>query len=122
MNPNDLPNEVIFAAGGATIDGEDLLSPLLHGATHGAATPVREPVNGVLIGELIALSGNPTMPLVRFPGQPGEAALAAQSTVDLHGAHIGLRVVLMFEQGDASRPIVMGVLRGATGWPLAHPP
>jgi Domain of unknown function (DUF6484) len=42
--------------------------------------------------------------------------------VDLHGAHIGQPVVLMFEGGDAGRPIVMGVLRQAEGWPLAEAP
>ena len=40
--------------------------------------------------------------------------------MDLHGAHIGADVVLMFEDGDAFRPVVMGVLRGSAGWPAAH--
>ncbi len=50
------------------------------------------------------------------------AALRARSTVDVHGPHIGQLVVLMFESGDPSRPIVMGVVRQAAGWPLADPP
>jgi uncharacterized protein involved in type VI secretion and phage assembly len=60
--------------------------------------------------------------LVSFPGQPGSAALPARSVVDLHGPHMGQNVVLMFEGGDVHRPIVMGVVRGATGWPLDNPP
>ena len=47
-----------------------------------------------------------------FPGQSGSAAVRARTSVDLHGPHIGDSVVLMFEHGDADRPIVMGVLRG----------
>jgi hypothetical protein len=46
----------------------------------------------------------------------------ARTVVDLHGVHIGQSVVLMFEGGDADRPIVMGVLRQTEGWPLAEPP
>ena len=44
-----------------------------------------------------------------------DGALRARSTVDLHGPHIGQPVVLMFEGGDSSRPIVMGVVRGTAG-------
>lgn len=67
---------------------------------------------GVILGELVGLTDNGQTPLVVFPGHPGMAALAAGSIVDLHGEHIGRRLVLMFEDGDVARPIVMGVLRG----------
>jgi hypothetical protein len=60
--------------------------------------------------------------LVIYPGQPGTAALRARTVTDLHGAHIGRPVVLMFEGGDPSRPIVMGVIRGADGWLLTDVP
>ncbi len=122
MNPNDLPDAVTFAPEAAAGDAADLTNALLRGATHGSAAQVHGPIHGVLIGELIALTEEGALPLVRFRGQSGEAAIAAQSTVDLQGPHIGQRVVLMFEQGDAARPIVMGVLRGAAGWPLAEKP
>jgi hypothetical protein len=42
--------------------------------------------------------------------------------VDLHGGHIGRPVLLMFEGGHPSRPIVIGVIRGGGGWPLADVP
>lgn len=49
--------------------------------------------------------------------------MPARTTIDLHAPHIGALVVLMFERGDAARPIVIGVLRGSTtAWPLADPP
>lgn len=65
-----------------------------------------------VVGELVALADDGCTPLVCFAGQPGTAALRARSTVDLHGAHIGADVVLLFEAGDPRRPIVTGVLRG----------
>ncbi|MBK5914543.1 hypothetical protein CCR84_09480 [Rhodocyclus purpureus] len=77
---------------------------------------------GVLIGELLALADEGRTPLVIYPGQPGTAALAARSVVDLHGAHIGKSMLLMFEGGDPSRPIVIGVLREGEGWPLPERP
>lgn len=73
----------------------------------------RMPLPEVVMGELIAITDDGETPLVRFPGQPGTAALRARSAVDLHGAHIGRQVVLSFEGGDAGLPIVMGVLRHA---------
>ncbi|RZL67843.1 MAG: hypothetical protein EOP77_03275 [Variovorax sp.] len=76
----------------------------------------------VVVGELIALTDDGHTPLVRYAGQPGSAALVARSVVDLHGAHIGQAVVLQFQDGDPLRPLVMGVLRPAVGWPLGDAP
>ena len=86
--------------------------------------PVFGPVDlpPVVIGELIAIADEGRSPLVHYAGQPGSAALRARTVIDLHAPHIGQPVVLMFEGHDASRPIVMGVLRQAEGWPLADPP
>ena len=76
---------------------------------------------GVVVGELLALTDEGGTALVRLPSLAGGGAVRARSTVDLHGAHIGKSLVLMFENGDAARPIVMGVLRAA-GWPLDNKP
>ncbi len=122
MNPNDLPDDVMATAEALAVDGASLLSPLLSGATRGSPAREAGALHGVVIGELLALTDDGTTPLVRFPGQAGESAIAARSSVDLHGPHIGQSVVLVFEQGDPARPIVMGVLRGATGWPQADKP
>jgi Domain of unknown function (DUF6484) len=75
---------------------------------------------GVMIGELLALADEGNTALVRWPGQ--SSAQRAVTTVDLQGQHIGCSVVLMFENADPARPIVMGVLRGAAGWPMADKP
>lgn len=95
----------------------DALQPLLARKS----PPRAEPLPSVVIGELIAITDDGCTPLVLFPGQTGNAALRARSVIDLHGAHIGQSVVLSFEQGDAARPIVMGVLRSSESQPLEAP-
>jgi len=94
------------------MSGRDLIDIELQCAPAGAQW------NAIVTGELIAMADEGRTPLVMFPGQPGTAAVRARSVVDLHGAHIGRAVVLMFEGADPRRPIVMGVLRGEEGWPL----
>jgi hypothetical protein len=74
---------------------------------------------GVTVGSLVAMTDDGRTPLVVYPGQTGTAAVRARSVVDLHGAHIGREVVLMFAGGE---PIVMGVLREGAGWPLERRP
>ncbi len=101
--------------------GADLLRPLMETSAPKAAQPAVPA--GVVIGELIAIRDEGRTPLVLYPGQPGAAAISARTVIDLHGPHIGKKVVLMFEGGDAARPIVIGVLReGNEGWPLAEQP
>ena len=67
-------------------------------------------IDGVVIGTLVAFRDNGTVPLVVFEHRPGSAALPARATLDLHERHIGRQVVLMFEQGDPYRPLVIGCL------------
>jgi len=90
-------------------------------AGRSAAGPTQA-MPAVVTGELIAIADEGCTPLVLFTGQHGTSAVRARSVVDLHGGHIGQPVVLMFEEGDARRPIVMGVLRQAAGWPLEDKP
>src|SRR5262245_22676273 len=104
----------------AVPDGAELLAPLIQG--NAAPGSENAPISGVLVGELIAITDNGRVPLVLYPGQSGEAALSARSVVDLHGAHVGKQIVLMFEAGDPRKPIVMGVLREVDGWPLEEQP
>lgn len=102
------PDRAPFAEGNDST-AADLLLPLLQAAD---AKPA--PMPGPVVGELLAIAGDGTAPLVRFPGQPTPAAVAARSTVDLHGAHVGGQVLLVFEGGDVAKPIVVGVLRDAS--------
>lgn len=65
----------------------------------------------VQVGELVALTDEGVTPMVIDPAQPGGPARRARSVVDLHRGHIGRQVLLLFEAGDPSLPIVVGVLR-----------
>jgi Domain of unknown function (DUF6484) len=80
------------------------------------------PLPAVVVGELIAITDDGRVPLVMYPGQPGSAALRARTLLDVHAAQVGRPVVLVFEGGDASRPIVLGVLQQRDGWPLPQTP
>lgn len=84
--------------------------------------PFSKSIAGVVTGTLVGFKDEGRTPLVIFPDQPGNAALAAGAVLDLHGPHIGRKVVLMFENGDAARPIVMGLLREPQAWPLVEQP
>lgn len=75
----------------------------------GADVPATASQGGIVVGDVLGFVDG--VPLVSYAGQPGTAALRARSTVDLHGAHVGRKVVLMFEGADPARPIVMGLLR-----------
>jgi len=98
------------------MSGRDLSERQLTEATGMALWPA------TVTGELVAIAEEGRVPLVLYAGQPGTAAVRARTVVDLQGPHIGQPVVLMFEGGDPGRPIVMGVLREAQGWPLAEKP
>jgi Domain of unknown function (DUF6484) len=100
--------------------GTNLLRPLMEASS--AKAPGSIPQAGIVIGELIGMTNEGRSPLVRYPEQPGTAALSARTVVDLHGPHIGRQVALMFEGADPSRPIIMGVLQEDEGWPLEAQP
>lgn len=113
MHPHDMPAHLAEAAEAADAFGPLLRAPVAH------VVPLQA-LPAVVLGELLALADGGTQPLVRYPAG-GDAAVRARSTVDLQGAQIGARVVLVFEDGDGARPIVMGVLREGAGWALAEP-
>jgi hypothetical protein len=104
--PKDAPAE-----SEAETDSESLLA-LVRGRTVPSVGPAAVG-SGVVVGELIGITDDGHTPFVTFRGQVGTAAIAARSVVDLHGAHIGRQVVLVFEDADLARPIVMGVLHDA---------
>jgi hypothetical protein len=90
-----------------------------------APADVRVPqvrIDGVRVGRLVAFKDDGTVPLVTYGGQPQSAALPARATLDLHGSHIGRDVVLMFEDGDPCRPLVLGCLYTAHGRTLPEQP
>jgi hypothetical protein len=91
-------------------ESRDLQELLQARATAGASTQTQL-IHGVVVGTLVGFSDNGAVPLVSYAGQPGTAALRARATVDLYGPQIGRDVVLMFEEGDPNRPIIVGCIR-----------
>jgi hypothetical protein len=87
-----------------------------------AAAATQAALPGVIVGMLIGFRDDGATPLVLFPGQPGSAAIAARATLDVHGVHIGRKVLLLFENGDARLPIITGLLQQPAAWPLAEKP
>src|SRR5262245_59449571 len=80
--------------------------------TTASSTSCHRPA-GTVIGTLTCFGEAGSTPLVTFHGQPGSAALPAHTVVNLRGADIGRRAVLMFEEGDPRRPIIMGCLKNS---------
>jgi hypothetical protein len=52
-------------------------------------------------------------PLVDLPGEAPIEPLTARSCVALGKADIGKEAVILFEDGDRSRPLIVGILRDA---------
>jgi hypothetical protein len=65
-----------------------------------------------VIGRLIALDARGE-PLVAFPTNVGEQPVPARRTIDVSAADIGREALLMFEDGDPARPILIGLLQTA---------
>ncbi|MEO7206412.1 MAG: DUF6484 domain-containing protein [Steroidobacteraceae bacterium] len=78
------------------------------------------PIAGVRIGILAGLRGEFGAPLVIYPGQPGDAAVEARAALDLHAAHVGCSVVLVFEEGDSRLPIILACLSRKEGRAFAR--
>ncbi|MEP7306563.1 MAG: DUF6484 domain-containing protein [Acidobacteriota bacterium] len=98
------------------VSAAELLRPLLGDVT----TPRISASADIVIGELVGIRDGGQTPLVVLPGQQGRAALEARSTIDVHAAHIGRKVVVILDGSDLGRPIILGVLR-SPGPSLADP-
>jgi hypothetical protein len=79
-------------------------------------------IDGVVIGQLVAITDDGTAPLVTYPGQAGTAALRARAVLDVHGEHIGREVVLTFENADPARPVILGCLHDPSARSLPDRP
>jgi hypothetical protein len=67
------------------------------------------PPIGLLTGRIIAFSAD-SIPSVECRVLSSGAALSAASLVPLDRSHVGRRVALMCADGDAGRPIILGLL------------
>lgn len=60
-----------------------------------------------LIGKIVAFTSGP---LVDFPGNPGPEPVLARRAISITATHTGREVILLFEQNNPCKPIIMGVL------------
>ncbi|WP_412553932.1 DUF6484 domain-containing protein [Shimia sp. MIT1388] len=63
-------------------------------------------IDGVVIGLLLGFEDG--KPLVVFPGNPEDVALAARSLCPLSPKEVGGEVALLFEDGAWDRPLIVG--------------
>ena len=107
---NDPQVVTLVADDVAASDRDELQKLLTDRVTAGPS--VGTSMNGAVVGKLVGFADAGATPLVIFPGQPTPAAQRARATLDLHAAHIGKPMLMMFEDGDPQRPIVLGCLNG----------
>jgi len=75
-------------------------------------------ISGVVVGTLSAI-GKDGLPLVNFPSNPASKPLLAQSIIPVNKTDLGRKVVIMFEEGDPYRPILMGLIQKQMENPLS---
>ena len=67
---------------------------------------VKERIDGVVIGVMLGFQDG--APLVVFPGNPKDHAVAARSLTGLGAEDTGCEVALLFEDGQRDRPLIVG--------------
>lgn len=90
-------------------DSDHLLETILSPNPNSHASPAQT-IDGIVIG-IIAGLANTAEPTVAFPGNQQEQGIKARTTVALTADMIGRQVALMFEQGDPTRPLVLGLIQ-----------
>ena len=76
---------------------------------------------GAAVGTLLGITHDGQVPLITFPGQSGSAAIPARATIDIHSGHVGSDVVLLFENADPTRPIIIGRVTPGGGRATTRP-
>jgi len=71
---------------------------------------VKKKLDGVVIGMLSGIHAQ-GMPLVIFPGNPGEMPVVAKSMAICSQHDIGREVALLFEDGDPHKPLLVGLIQ-----------
>ncbi len=63
----------------------------------------------VVLGHIIALTPQKAA-MVEYDGNPGGVARLALQTLEIKSEHIGRQVTLQFVDGDATKPVIVGIL------------
>src|SRR5262245_42223887 len=85
--------------------------------------PGRAPLlPGFIVGRVVGFTGT-SEPLVDFPRNNSGSPLAARTTVELPTEPVSYEVVLIFEQGQPAKPVIVGCIqpvgRTARSQPIA---
>ncbi len=78
-------------------------------------------LDGVVIGVLAGLDAD-GRPLVAFPGSPSSECSTAHATIRFGEHDIGHEVALLFENGDPTRPLIIGRIQHPGREGLQKPP
>jgi hypothetical protein len=88
---------------------KEALASLLQQPIQNVGDSVSQPAVGV--GHLVALEDGGSTAWVTFENLAGGVAVRALTSIDLDGRHVGRSVLVLYANGDSSRPIVTGVIR-----------
>jgi hypothetical protein len=99
----------------APVNGKSRLAHKVQEAVVSSPTTARHDVTqvvlpSVLVGRIAAISDSHEV-LVDFPGNTLGELVAARSLVAINSSETGRDVALMFEEGDPSQPIIVGLLQ-----------
>jgi len=72
--------------------------------------PITQKIDGVVIGIFLSIDDH-GQPLVAFPGNSQETAVAARSMTQMQSEDIGCEVALLFEGGDPRLPLIIGKIQ-----------
>lgn len=68
--------------------------------------------DGIVVGSIVRLDAD-GVPLVTWTAHAPSLAVRALTTIHVGSAQVGRRVVLVFEDGDSAKPIIMGLIQEA---------
>ena len=84
--------------------------------------PARSPQYAGVVRGLLVTVGEDGTPMVDFDGNPDGEPLAAVSTIAIAESDSGREAVLMFEDGDGRRPILLGLVQAPATSPVQLQP